>query len=174
MSSAMYALAMQQGMQGLETMLTGGGAAYQHEYGVQMRRAAALNRKQASIRNIASIKQDKILSDMAIQIRQSQAEAMARVSAAAAGVSGGSVDDVIQMTHVSETQAMKMNERQSQQQIEQEKANVHSSFLDAHSQQSQRITYAGSLLQAFAGADPDALREGGGEIYDSVRQLWSG
>lgn len=172
--SQMYAMAMQQGMQGLETMLSGGGAAFQHEYALQSRRFAQLNRKQTSIRNIAAIKQDKILTDKTIQIRQSQAEAMARVSAAAAGVSGGSVNDVIQMTHVNETQAMKMNERQAQQGVEQEKANVHSAFMGAMGEQSTKSSFGVDMLKAFAGVEGDELRAHGGEMYDKVRQLWSG
>lgn len=172
--SQMYAIAMQQGIQGLETMLTGGGKAFQQEYALQSRRFAQLNRKQTSIRNIAAIKQDKILTDKTIQIRQSQAEAMARVSAAAAGVSGGSVNDVIQMTHVNETQAMKMNERQAAQGIEQEKANVHSAFLGAKAEQSQRHSFVADMFRSFGGVSGDELRAHGGEMYDKVLQLWSG
>lgn len=53
--------------------------------------------------NIANIKAQRILSDMEIEANQRKAEAQAKVQAAAAGVSGGAVQQVVYTTEANES-----------------------------------------------------------------------
>lgn len=68
--------------------------------------------------NIAAVKQDKILTDINIQMNQDAAEAQALVSAAAAGVEGGSVEAVALDTEINEVMAKQANAKAEEQGVQ--------------------------------------------------------
>lgn len=96
MSAMLYGQAIQSGMSALNLMAGGENAetiaAYNNAYNSYATKFATLDVKNAAEDNISAISQDKILSNVAIEQSQSEARAAAMVSAAVAGVSGGSVD----------------------------------------------------------------------------------
>ena len=96
MSAGLYMQAVSSGIEAI-SLATGGDnaatiAAYNESYNAQYRRYAALDTKNTAESNISAISQDKILSNLNIQMNQQQAKAAAQVSAAVAGVSGSSID----------------------------------------------------------------------------------
>lgn len=96
MSAGLYAQAITTGISAIHVAGGGDNAgtinAYNTAYNSQYQKYSALDAKTTAESNITAINQDKILSNVAIQMNQQQAEASAQVSAAVAGVSGSSVD----------------------------------------------------------------------------------
>jgi hypothetical protein len=68
----------------------------------------------AATKNISAVRKDKVLHNMAIDLRQMEAEAQAKVSAAVAGVEGNSVKQVEYQTEVNAALASDALDRQSE------------------------------------------------------------
>ena len=158
---SIYAQAVMSGMSTLEALATGGNAqtraaydvAYNETYSAVAKRHAAGRAKVAAEANISSIRQDKILTDTTIQMRQDEAEAVTRVAAAVSGSTGGSVDQVIYETHKNESQRLAENRRSAEQAIEGEKAKIHSSqsaLLSVSDPGYPEVSYVGDLMSAFS------------------------
>lgn len=75
-------------------------------------------------RSIAAMESNKILSDLEIESNKRQAKAMAQVQAAASGVEGGTVQQVIQTVEINESLAKYSNELQTEQAIAQSLENI--------------------------------------------------
>lgn len=171
--------AMQSGMSGLEIAFTGENAqtraAYNQAYQAAAQRASILEAKHAAELNIAAIEQDKITSNTHIRMAQDQAEAMAIVSAATAGVEGGSADDVIYETKKNEAFALNNASRKSEQAKESQLAIVGSQSSALLAVQEPEISYAGELMQAFSSFELSDLETS--EALDSegynLSALWS-
>tara|TARA_R110002020_G_scaffold39742_3_gene117749 strand:- start:5021 stop:5551 length:531 start_codon:yes stop_codon:yes gene_type:complete len=157
---SIYAQAVMSGMGALEVLATGGNAqtraaydeSYNETYSAVASRHAAGRAKVAAEKNISGIKQDRILTNTMLGMKQAEAEASARVSAAASGVTGGSVDQVIYETHKNESHRVAENMRQSEQAIESEKSKVDSSqraLLSVNPVYGE-VSYVGDLLSAFS------------------------
>lgn len=86
--------------------------------------------------NIASLEQQRILSDVTIQSNQRQAEAQAKVMAATEGVEGGAVKQVIQMTKVNAAQQVGALEQETEEAISQSLVNIYD-YADARETASQ-------------------------------------
>lgn len=120
-------------MTGTADLMTGASAdaAYEAAYGQYysafqgMHNAA--NQKVAAEANISAIKQDRINTDIVVAMKQDQAEAAAKVSAAVSGVEGQSVNDVIYQTEVNSSVAQSNNRKNAEQQIENQLATVYQS-----------------------------------------------
>jgi len=151
---SIYAQAVQSGLSAAQLAATGENAqtkaAWNESYAAQSKRLAALDRKQTAEKNIAAIKQDKILSDTSIQMQQDQAEAFAKVNAAAAGMQGQSAEDVVYQTEANEVYAMSRNKRQASQRIESELARVNSAQAAYLGVTETSPNVMGELLQAFS------------------------
>jgi len=126
MSGSLYA----QAFINIADLLTGASkdAAYEAAYGptyvANMQRANARRARHNTQLNIAAIAQDKIATDSLISLKQTEAEARAKVLAAASGREGGSVDDVKYQIEVNSTVAKQHNARSAEQLIEEQLSNI--------------------------------------------------
>lgn len=75
-------------------------------------RLRATMRMDAATKNISAARRDKVLTNMAIEMKQAEAEANAKVNAAAAGTEGNSVEDVENQTKVNASNAKAAAERE--------------------------------------------------------------
>lgn len=95
-------------------------------YKAKMQRAAeasnAARQMYTSQRNVASLENQKVLSNLDIQANQRQAEAMARVSAALSGTEGSTVDQTVGQTETNEVLAKAAMEDQIEQSISEQLA----------------------------------------------------
>lgn len=137
MSAMLYAQAIQSGMSTMN-LLAGGDnagtiAAYNEAYGAQYKKYVALDAKNTAESNIAAINQDKILSNVQIQMKQAQAEAAAQVSAAVAGVEGSSVDAGMYQIGANASMAVAQVEAKAEQLTEQQLAQVNSAQVNYNS-----------------------------------------
>ncbi len=98
--------------------------AYNDEYARVSNQYAVMEQIGDIQRNMAAIQQDKVLSDVTIGMKQDQAEAQMKVSAAVAGAKGSSVENSIQQSEFNEQQALSGNKRQTEQAMESELANM--------------------------------------------------
>tara|TARA_R110002020_G_scaffold131052_4_gene293049 strand:- start:1727 stop:2260 length:534 start_codon:yes stop_codon:yes gene_type:complete len=126
--SAMYAQAITQGIGAIHVATGGDNAgtiqAYNEAYSAQAQRYATLDAKNAAENNISAINQDKILSNVQIQMNQQEAEAAAQVSAAVAGVEGSSVDAGMYQIGANASMQVAQAEAKADQLTEQQLANV--------------------------------------------------
>ena len=151
---SLYAQAMSSGMAALEIGLTGANAtsraAYNTAYVEATRKAGVLEAKHATELNMSAIAQDRITSNTHIRMLQDSAEAQAIVNAAAAGVEGGSVRDVINSTETNAVLAKGRSNQAHKQQLEQQKSMIVSQQSAMLSVDEPEISYAGSLMSAFS------------------------
>ena len=133
-------------------------AAYEAAYGTYYRAATnmlnAANSKVAAEANIAAITQDKINTDTVIEMNQDRAEAMAKLSAAVNGTSGGSVAATIQQTEFNSSVAQSNNRKTAQQNIENQLAGIYqaqSTLLAVDNPQVQKSNLGLKLAQAGLG-----------------------
>lgn len=150
---SLYAQAAQQGMSTLQLLGTGSNAATKAAYNESYQKTAQkfnlAQAKHTSQLNISATKQDKILTDTTIQMQQDQAQALAKVSAAASGVEGGSVDDIIYDTEKNEALALASNAKQSEANIEQHLASIYSNQSSLLAVQDDEISMMGNLVESF-------------------------
>lgn len=112
---SIYATAITSGISALA------GTAADQVYASTYNQVRATETKKANIRsamqaaqyNIAAVRQDKVLTNIEVQINQDKAEAAAKVAAATAGVEGGSVDDVMYETEKNEAFAINRANRKA-------------------------------------------------------------
>lgn len=158
---SIYAQAVQSGMQGMELFATGSNAgtvaAYNTAYAEAAAKANILSVRQTLQKNIAAVQQDKVTSNTAIQMKQDQAEAWAKVNAATAGVQGGSVDDAIYDTKKNEAFALQASQRNADQQVTSMGTQIGNQTSQLQSVQNTEISYAGDLLQAFSSFEKSDL-----------------
>lgn len=156
MPGSFYMSAVTSGMDTVNLMMGGDNAAttaaYNNAYQAEATRAAMGAAIGAAQKNIASVKQNRILSHIELEKRQDQAEAMAKVSAAAAGVEGSSVDDVVYTTKANESIAKGRANAVAEQQVEQHLASVHQAAMGMVSVQDQEIDYFGNVVNKLAGS----------------------
>lgn len=173
--SAMYAQAVMQGMDTLN-LLAGGDnagtiAAYNEAYSAEASRYAAQDALHTAEQNISAIEQDKILTNVNIEMNQAQAKAQEQVNAAAAGVSGGSVDAVMYGIDANASMQKQQNEARADQLTEQQLANVSSasmgmsSALNAVPQSSTTDAIIGSVGQIAGSMSSDD--------WTVMESLWS-
>jgi hypothetical protein len=165
---SIYAQSVVSGIGALEALATGGNAqtraaydnAYNETYNAIAQRNAAGRAKVNAEKNISSIRQDKILTDTALGMRQDAAEAAARVSAAVSGSTGGSTDQVIYETHKNESMRIAENRRASEQAIEGQLASVNSTqrTLLAVEPSINKVSFAGDLMRAFSSFEMGDLK----------------
>lgn len=152
--SELYAAAMQEGVASLEIMFTGSNAktraAYNEAYGAQAARIASRAKIRSAQRNLAAVQQDKILTNREIQVRNTQAQAMVKLSAAVAGVTGNSVDDVAHMNEVNQQRALSNNERQAEQLSDQFLNQIQSATAQSLGIQDRKISYGGDLISSLS------------------------
>lgn len=166
---SLYAQAMQSGVQAITTAFEGGKAAEAFYTNKYLREDAISRNKVNAERNITAIKQDTIRSNTQIQMKQDQAEAMAKVSAAAAGVTGGSVSDVLYTTEVNEVNAMAANEKRAENSIASEMESIYASSNamfaeDTVQQESLGSKALGNTLQAVGSLDE--------QDFENFGSLW--
>ena len=161
---ALYAQAVQSGMGAAQLLATGENAqtkaAYNAAYAAKAAEYAAAGRKNAAEKNIAAIKQDKILTNVSIQMKQDQAEAFAKVNAAASGSSGQSVDDVIYGTERNEAHAIASANKKASQGIESELARINNAQASLLSIEQPTVSTTGELMKAFSSVDINDIRTG--------------
>ena len=171
--SQVYSMAVQEGMSALESLITGSNAksraAFNAAYANESARIAGRNRMNAAQRNLAAIRQDKILTNKSIQLQNTQAQAMTKLSAAVAGVTGNSVEDVSQQQDTNTAFAMANNAKQAEQLSEQFLATINGTNMQLSSIQDKKITVAGELMdltgrfmQAAAADGSNVLKMFGG------------
>ena len=157
MSAQLYASAAQSGISALQTALSGDTAAtvaaYNTEYSRISNSYAALDAKSTAESNIGAITQDKILTNVQIQLNQQQAEAAQQVSAATAGVSGQSVDAGIYQTGANASMAVAAAEAKADQLTEQQLAAVNSAqttYSSIPAKQETKANYGAAVLSGVS------------------------
>lgn len=153
--SQLYGAAVQEGVSSLELMFTGSNAktraAYDAAYANEASRIQLRARQRAAQRNLAAVQQDKILTNKAIQVQNTQAQAMAKLSAAVAGVTGNSVDDVSQQIDVRTIGQISQNEKQAKQMSDQFLAQVQGSYAQLLGVQDKKINVLADTIGAVVG-----------------------
>lgn len=141
---SVYAYAASQGISSLNLLAGGQNAgtvgAYNAAYQAEANRMAARDVINTAESNIAAINQDKILTNVAIELQQQQAQANAAVSAATAGVSGGSVDAVSYGIDVNASMQKQHVEARADQLTEQQLGAIYSGSITLSSIQDQPET----------------------------------
>ena len=135
--------------------MTGAGEAdaYNAQYRASARRRNAANAKNTGERNIAALNQNKMLIMKNIEMHQAQAEAQARVSAAVAGVSGGSVEGTIYDTKASADRRIAATEQSFETSIEQEMARIYEAQNAMLSENDPTISTSANVINALAQVD---------------------
>lgn len=125
---------------------------YNQVRATEAKKANIRSAMQAAQYNIAAVKQDKVLSNIEVQINQDNAEAAAKVAAATAGVEGGSVDDVMYETEKNEAFAINRANRQADIATEGYLAQItgNMSSLLSINEDLPKISYVDDLLGAFS------------------------
>lgn len=125
---------------------------YNQVRATETKKANIRSAMQAAQYNIAAVQQDKILSNIEVQINQDNAEAAAKVAAATAGVEGGSVDDVMYETEKNEAFAINRANRQADMETESYLAQISGSMssLLSINEDLPEINYVDDLLGAFS------------------------
>lgn len=144
MSEALYSMAVQSVFEAASG--AAGRAAYGQAYQNEAQRLAGKNRKVGAERNIAAVKQDKILTNRQIELNQTQSEAMIKLAAAVSGVTGGSVQDVQYMTEVNKVNAQRASSRESDQVVEAMTAEVQAAHAGTLGIQDDKVSGLGNVL----------------------------
>ncbi|QDP58702.1 MAG: hypothetical protein Tp125SUR00d2C35697761_37 [Prokaryotic dsDNA virus sp.] len=136
--------------------------AYNVTYAAEAQRANIRNAMHAAELNVTAVRQDKVLTNTMIGMKQDEAEAAAKVAAATAGVEGGSVDDIIYETEKNESLAINSANRRAEQSIESQLAQIGSgmSSLLAVNDDLPEISYIDNLLGAVSSFELDDARIG--------------
>lgn len=176
---SLYTQAMVSGM----NALTGAQAdqiytsTYNQVYAQEAQKANIRNAMGVAQTNVAAIKADQILTNTQIRMNQDEAEARAIVNAAAAGVEGGSVDDIVYDTERNAAFATNAANQQAEQEVENQLAQIGSgtSALLAVDDDLQEISVVNDLMGAFSSFEMGDL-----EISDALSSegyalssLWS-
>lgn len=166
--SQLYSMVIQEGMSSLEIAVTGSNAAtraaYDGAYSNQARRIAGRNRAYAAQRNLATIQQDKILTNNQIQIQNTHQQAMTKLSAAVAGVTGSSVDNVKQQVNTNTVFAKQANERKAEQLSDQFLAEIQGSTASTLGIQDKKISNIGEVMKVMGNISLDDYKTMGQEL----------
>lgn len=158
---SIYAQAVQTGVTSLEILATGSSAAtraaYNTSYAEAAQRANILSVRQTLQKNMAAVQQDKVTSNTSIQMKQDQAEAWAKVSAATAGVEGGSVEDALYETEKNEAFALQASQRNADQQMANLGTQISNQTSNLASVQNTEESLFGDLLTAFSSFESSDL-----------------
>lgn len=158
---SIYAQAVQTGMSSAELLLTGSNAAttqaYNQAYAEATQRSNIMQARQTLMQNMSSVQQDKVTSNTAIQMKQDQVEAWAKVSAATAGVEGGSVEDTLYETKKNEAFALQSAQAKADQQTSQMATQIGNQTSQLNAVQNTELNYFGDLLQAFSSFEKSDL-----------------
>ena len=175
---SMYVQAMQSGMSMAALAITGESAetkaAYNQAYQVAAQKASIQSAKQTAQLNVAAIAQDKITSNTQIQMAQDQAEALAIVNSSAAGIEGGSVEDVIYETEKNAAFATNSANQKADQATESQLNMIGSQSSALLAIEEPTISYAGELLEAFSSFELKDLKTHKAIAKDGISSLWSG
>ena len=151
--------------------------AYDQAYSAAARRSDAMNRIFAASRRISSIKQDKILSNVDIQMKQNQAEAEAKVAAAFAGVEGGSVDAVIYQTESNAAHRVAETRKKADQSIENELTAAYNAQGVMLSTTEAKSSYMGTFAEGLSSLDRGDIARFGdahfGTPENDVSDIWA-
>ena len=172
---SMYAMAAQQGISTMNLMMGGDNAgtiaAYNEAYQKEAKMYAAQDQINLAESNIASIEQDRILTNVQIEMHQANAKADAQVSAAAAGVSGGSVDAVAYGIDANASMQKQHAQAEADQLTEQQLAGVVSGSTNLSSAQSMsNTTSTGAAVAGAVGQTLGSMNESDWTVMES---LWS-
>ena len=119
---SMYQFAVQQGATALAQAITSSSpeatAAYNAAYQSTTSKLNAREARHTAALNISAIAQDQVLTNTKIKMQKAQAKAQTIISAAAAGVEGGSVDDVMYEADKSAAFAKRSSTEQANQEKE--------------------------------------------------------
>lgn len=119
---SMYQFAVQQGATALAQAITGSSpeatAAYNAAYASTTSKLNVREQRHTASLNLTAIEQDKVLTNTKIQMQKAQSKAQAIIAAAAAGVEGGSVDDVMYEADKSAAFAKRSSTEQANQEKE--------------------------------------------------------
>lgn len=148
-------------------------AAYGKFYTAYQGMHNAARARSAAEANIAAIKQDKIHTDMIVDMQQDRAEAEAKVMAAVSGAEGQSVRDSIYQTEVNSSVAKQNSKAKAEQSIESQLASVYnaqSTMLAVDNPQVQDVNIGDTILTATMGMFADntmrsGISEGVGGIF---------
>lgn len=161
---AIYQMAMQQGASALEAMFTGSNAqtraAFDAAYSAQTKRINAMNAKHAAQLNIAGLQQDKVMTDAVIQMNQREAEAQAKVMAAAQGTQGSSLEQRIAQTEINESFAYSRASSALEQATQTQLTAVYNADSGLHSVRDAEFSQLGSMLQVASSLSLDDIQQG--------------
>jgi len=176
---SIYRQAVSTGVSALGLLMTGTNAAtsaaYNSAYEAAAIRSSLADAKNTAQMNIAAINQDKVTSNTQIRMQQNRAEAMVIINAAAAGVEGGSVEDVIYETEKNEAFAINKTARHADQAKENQLAMIGSQTSQLLSVDDQEHSLWGDLLGVLSSFEMkdlktnEALQKG----EYSLPELWS-
>ncbi len=150
---SLYMQSVQSGMSSLQLLATGSNAAtkasYNEAYKVAASRFNMAAAKQTAQLNISAIEQDKVMSNTQIRINQNQAEANVIVQAAAAGVEGGTIDDIVYDSKKNEALAVASSNKQAENAKESQLAQIHGQQSALLSIDEPEVDFVGNLLSSL-------------------------
>ena len=162
---SVYAYAASQGISTLN-LATGGEnagtiAAYNAAYLAEAQRIAQRSVINTAESNISAINQDRVLTNTTIEVNQQALAAQAQVNAAAAGVSGGSVDSVAYGIEANTAMQKQQVNARAEQLTEQQLAAVSAGSTQLSSIQDQpKPTVMDSFMTAAANVTQNDLKIG--------------
>ena len=178
---SLYMETAQTGMGVAQLLLTGENAKtkkmYNKAYKAMSDRRNAANRMHTAQLNISSIQQDKVTSNTQVRMMQDEAEAAAKVSAAAAGVSGQSYRDVLYDTERSEAFAISSNEKEAANRSESMLARVGNAKSTLLTVDEPEVSLIGDLFSSLSSVTGEDLKTGkvvDENIMSGLSKLWGG
>lgn len=160
-----YAMAVQQGTNLAVTLAMGKDspaaiAAYNAAYAKQVQRYTAQDARIAAEKNIASVRSDRMLQDMHIQLKQNTVEAQIRTQAAWAGAEGGSVEATVYETESAEARRLADNKKNEENTTAGLAAQAGSAYSQAASiQEVAQPSLGMMLLDSFSNFSKDDLAD---------------
>lgn len=174
---SIYMTAVQGGINTLGLMAGGGNAeteaARTSAYNNQAARIASAGARAAAEKNISAITQDKIISDVNLRLKQSQAEAMKTLQSAFAGVEGGSVEDGTYVIQSEAENLIAANNSRSQQSVEAQLALVNQSHAAMLSVNDTEESTFGKVLGSLGGFELSDLKMAKDTSDGGISKLWT-
>ena len=135
-------------------------ASYQRVYSTEMAKYNAIQAQSAIRGNIATVLQNKVLNDIEIQMNQAEAEAAARVEAAAAGARGMSVEQSIDQTRLTQVRRESANEKAAKAEMSGFASQVgqYQATIDSSAQVEDYGSFSNVLLGSLGSIDLDLTK----------------
>ena len=132
---------------------------YNQIYSQEMQKYNAAEGVHTAQMNIAAINQDQVTTNTTIRANQANAAAQAKVSAATAGVQGGSVDDIMYGTEANEAYAFQANQEKTDQAVQNQLTQIgtQSGVMLSVDESVQKPSYLDGVMNTFSSLSTDEI-----------------